>query len=452
MEQTFMKTKPILPLILSMSLPMVLSMMVTSLYNIVDSFFVAQINENAMTALSLIFPIQNFINAITIGFSIGINSTISYFLDAQKNTAANIAATQGLMLNAIHGTILTIGCITITPVFLRMFTTETQVIDLGLKYSQIAFSFSIIIALSMSFEKIFQSVGKMLITMLSMLCGCITNIILDPILIFGLGPFPEMGIEGAAYATGIGQTLSLLMYILIYAINPIHVHIAPKYIVFSKTMCTKLYSIGIPAVLNLALPSLLISALNIILSAYSQMYVVVLGVYYKLQTFLYLPSNGIVQGIRPLIGFNFGAREHNRVKNIYKISLILTAIIMVFGTVLCWSVPTQLISLFSSNEETIYAGSVALRIISIGFVVSSISVISSGALEGLSMGGASLIISLLRYTVLTIPTAFVLSNIFGAVGVWHAFWISELITAIIAYYIYFNKTAVYKNAKKKAHK
>ncbi|OLR60278.1 hypothetical protein BHF70_12070 [Anaerostipes sp. 494a] len=123
-------------------------------------------------------------------------------------------------------------------------------------------------------------------------------------MIFGLGPFPEMGIEGAAYATGIGQNLSLLMYILIYAINPIHVHIAPKYIVFSKTMCTKLYSIGIPAVLNLALPSLLISALNIILSAYSQMYVVVLGVYYKLQTFLYLPSNGIVQGIRPLIGFN----------------------------------------------------------------------------------------------------------------------------------------------------
>lgn len=214
MNQTFMKDKPILPLVLSMSLPMVLSMMVTSLYNIIDSFFVAKISEDAITALSLIFPMQNFINAVTIGFAIGINAVISYNLGAKNFDKANIAATQGLFLNTLHGVILTIGCIAFLPAFLKMFTEDAAVIDLGLRYSYIAFSFGVIIALGMSFEKIFQSVGKMTLTMIAMLCGCIANIILDPILIFGIGFFPEMGIEGAALATGIGQTISLLIYVI----------------------------------------------------------------------------------------------------------------------------------------------------------------------------------------------------------------------------------------------
>ena len=448
MDQTFMKTKPVLSLLLSMSLPMVLSMMVNSLYNIVDSFYVAQISEDAMNALSLVYPVQNLINAVTIGFSIGINAAISYYLGAGKNKEADIAATQGTLCNAIHGIILTVGCIAIMPTFLGMFTTDGVVLDLGLRYSRIAFSFSVVISLSMSFEKIFQSVGKMMITMISMLCGCITNIILDPMLIFGIGIFPEMGIDGAALATGIGQTLSLIIYIIVYIKKPLNVHLSRKYVGFSGNMCRRLYIVGIPAALNLALPSLLISALNIILSAYSQMYVVVLGVYYKLQTFLYLPANGIVQGMRPLVGYNFGAEEHGRVKKIYKTAMILAAAIMIVGTILCWAIPDQLFGLFSSNEQTIQAGAEALRIISIGFVVSTVSVISSGALEGLSMGVASLIISLLRYAVLTIPAAFILSRFLEAAGVWHAFWVSELITAVIAYFIYYRKTSAYKSIKK----
>ena len=448
MDQTFMKTKPVLSLLLSMSLPMVLSMMVNSLYNIVDSFYVAQISEDAMNALSLVYPVQNLINAVTIGFSIGINAAISYYLGAGKNKEADIAATQGTLCNAIHGIILTVVCIAIMPTFLGMFTTDGVVLDLGLRYSRIAFSFSVVISLSMSFEKIFQSVGKMMITMISMLCGCITNIILDPMLIFGIGIFPEMGIDGAALATGIGQTLSLIIYIIVYIKKPLNVHLSRKYVGFSGNMCRRLYIVGIPAALNLALPSLLISALNIILSAYSQMYVVVLGVYYKLQTFLYLPANGIVQGMRPLVGYNFGAEEHGRVKKIYKTAMILAAAIMIVGTILCWAIPDQLFGLFSSNEQTIQAGAEALRIISIGFVVSTVSVISSGALEGLSMGVASLIISLLRYAVLTIPAAFILSRFLEAAGVWHAFWVSELITAVIAYFIYYRKTSAYKSIKK----
>lgn len=436
MDENFMKEKPILPLITSMALPMVISMLVNSLYNIVDSFFVAQINENAMTALSLVFPIQNFINAVAIGFGVGINAVIAYYLGADNKLNANTAATRGLFLSVIHGILMTVGCIAIMPAFLRLFTGVEEVIDLGIRYSTIAFSFTIVIVLGISFEKIFQSVGNMKITMISMISGCITNIVLDPVLIFGLGPFPKMGIEGAALATGIGQVLTLVIYVTVYIKQPIRVGIGRQYLISNKEMDAKLYSIGIPATLNLALPSLLISSLNAILAVYSQIYVVILGIYYKLQTFLYLPANGIIQGIRPIIGYNFGAGEHKRVKQIYKIALYMNVIIMVLGTVICFVIPGQLIHLFTNNQETILAGQTALPIISAGFIVSAISLTSSGALEGLGKGTPSLIISLFRYVVFIIPTAFGLSQIWGADGVWNAFWITETITAVIAFFIY----------------
>lgn len=447
MQQTFMKTRPILPLVLSMSLPMIVSMMVASLYNIVDSYYVAKISEDAMTALSLVFPVQNLINAVTIGFSIGANAVISYYLGAQEGQKANAAATQSIVYNAIHGVVLTIGCVAVMPFFLRLFTTNEQVIDMGVRYSRIAFAFAVIVALSMSLEKIFQAAGKMLMTMVCMMSGCIANIVLDPILIFGWGPFPEMGIEGAALATGIGQTISLVIYIICYFVSRFPVRLRFAADIFDTRLTRKMYSVGIPATLNLALPSLLISCLNMILSAYSQVYVLVLGVYYKLQTFLYLPANGIVQGMRPIIGYNFGAKEYGRVQKIYRVALALSVCIMAVGTILCWLIPNQLMGLFTTNADTIAVGSTALRIISIGFVVSSVSIISCGALEGLGMGSPSLVISLLRYALLIIPVAFVLSHLFEAVGVWHAFWITEFVTALIAYCLYRKKVSFQASAK-----
>ena len=215
MNDTFMKEKPILPLILSMSMPMVLSMLVNSLYNIVDSFFVAQ-----MTALSLVYPVQNFINAAGIGFGVGINAVIAFYLGAGDHEKADQAATQGLVLALIHGVVMTVCCIAIMPVFLRMFTASEAVIELGVRYSAVVFAFTLIVTVSMVFEKLFQAVGNMKTTMISLMCGCITNIVLDPVLIFGYGPFPEMGIEGAALATGIGQVLTLAIYLVIYFVRP----------------------------------------------------------------------------------------------------------------------------------------------------------------------------------------------------------------------------------------
>ncbi|HIR53277.1 MAG TPA: MATE family efflux transporter [Candidatus Onthovicinus excrementipullorum] len=436
MDETFMKKKPVFPLLVSMALPMVVSMAVNSLYNIVDSFFVAKISEDAMTALSLVYPVQNFINAVAIGFGVGINAVIAFHLGAGEKRKADTAASRGMMFSAIHGIVLTVICIAIMPPFLRLFTQSEQVINMGVRYSGIAFAFSLIINLSISFEKIFQAVGRMKVTMAALIAGAVTNIILDPVLIFGLGPFPGMGIEGAALATGIGQVLTLVIYIVVYFVRPIRVHVSRRYLSADRKIDRKLYAVGIPATLNMALPSLLISALNAILAAYGQIYVVVLGVYYKLQTFLYLPANGIVQGMRPVIGYNYGAGEQKRVRRIYQITLAMSAVIMLMGTVVCLAVPRQLIGLFSSNPETIEAGGTALRIISAGFIVSAVSVTSSGALEGLGKGMPSLIISLLRYTVIIIPAAFLLSRLFGPDGVWHAFWIAEAVTAAIAILIY----------------
>lgn len=431
-----MKERPILPLLASMALPMVLSMLVNSLYNIVDSFFVAQISEAAMTALSLVYPVQNFINAVAIGFGVGINAVISIALGAGDRRRADAAATHGMVLSALHGLILTLASIAVMPLFLARFTTDPAVIQMGLAYSKTAFSFSVIIMLGLSFEKIFQAVGRMKVTMAALLTGCVSNILLDPVLIFGLGPFPELGISGAALATGIGQALTLLVYLAAYRLIPIPVRLRRDCLRPDATLDRKLYGVGVPAILNLALPSLLISVLNGLLSAYSQSYVVILGIYYKLQTFLYLPASGIVQGMRPLIGYNYGAGERGRVRQLYNATLCASGIIMAFGTVVCllWAEP--LMGLFTSQPDTIQAGGTALRIICAGFVISSVSVTSSGALEGLGKGAQSLVISLCRYVVVILPAAFLLCRTIGPDGVWHAFWITEAVTAAAAFWVY----------------
>lgn len=431
-----MKERPILPLLASMALPMVLSMLVNSLYNIVDSFFVAQISEAAMTALSLVYPVQNFINAVAIGFGVGINAVISIALGAGDRRRADAAATHGMALSALHGLILTLASIAVMPLFLARFTTDPAVIQMGLAYSKTAFSFSVIIMLGLSFEKIFQAVGRMKVTMAALLTGCVSNILLDPVLIFGLGPFPELGISGAALATGIGQALTLLVYLAAYRMIPIPVRLRRDCLRPDATLDRKLYGVGVPAILNLALPSLLISVLNGLLSVYSQSYVVILGIYYKLQTFLYLPASGIVQGMRPLIGYNYGAGERGRVRQLYNATLCASGIIMAFGTVVCllWAEP--LMGLFTSQPDTIQAGGTALRIICAGFVISSVSVTSSGALEGLGKGAQSLVISLCRYVAVILPAAFLLCHALGPDGVWHAFWITEAVTAAAAFWVY----------------
>ena len=444
MNETFMKERPVLPLLLSMALPNVISMLVNSLYNIVDSLFVARISEDAMTALSLVYPIQNFANAIAIGFGVGINALIALYLGAGDHENAEKAATHGIALSLVHGIFITLVSIAIMPGFLRRFTSDESLIAAGITYSTIVFLFATINMAALAFEKMFQAVGRMKVTMVALVFGCVCNIILDPILIFGLGPVPALGIAGAALATGIGQLLSLCVYLVVYTRTTLPVRLRRRCLHPDAALDGKLYAIGIPAILNLALPSLLVTFLNGLLASFSQSYVVVLGIYYKLQTFLYLPANGIVQGMRPLIGYNYGAREHARVKKLYSLTLVMSAIIMAAGTAICLLASGQLIGLFTTNPETIAAGQTALRIICLGFIVSAVSTTSSGALEGLGKGLESLVISLCRYVIFIMPLAAVLCSRLGPDGVWHAFWITEALTAVVAY-------AVYHKTVTKAH-
>ena len=436
MDQEFMKKRKILPLVLSMALPMVISMAVNSLYNIVDSYFIAKMSEDALTALALVYPVQNLITAVAVGFGVGINATVAFFLGAKEQKRADAAATQGMVFSLLHGIILTVVCIGGMPAFLRMFSSDEKIIALALTYSNRAFAFAIVITLGIAIEKIFQAVGRMEVSMICMMAGFIANIILDPLMIFGIGIFPEMGIAGAAYATGIGQCLTLILYLVIYKLSPIPVKFRADVMKPEAAIARRLYLIGIPAALNTALPSLLVSALNGILADFSEKYVLVLGVYYKLQTFIYLTANGIVQGIRPLVGYNYGAGEYDRVKKITHTSMGLIALVMVMGMVISCAIPQQLMGLFTTSRTTMEIGGAALRIISFGFVVSSVSVTFSGVLEGLGKGMPSLLISLARYIVVMLPVSFVLSRLLQALGVWYGFAVTEYIVAVLSYYIY----------------
>lgn len=436
MNQCFMKERPVVPLVISMALPMTLSMLVNALYNIVDSYFVAKISEDAMTALSFVFPVQNLMTAVGVGFAIGINAVIAFFMGAEEQNKADAAASAGMLLNIIHGAVLMVVCLAGMPLFLRLFTKDEGLIRMSLQYADIVLLFCIPLTTEVSFEKIFQSVGRMTASMTSMILGCLVNIILDPCLIFGIGIFPELGIRGAAIATGIGQLISLIVYLLLYHFRPIPVKITRISLKGQGELIRRIYSIGIPATLNLALPSVMISALNGILAAFSQSYVLVLGAYYKLQTFLYLTGNGVIQGMRPLLGYNYGAGETKRVRQIFATCLTIIAGVMVIGTVLCQIIPGSLIGLFTVNEQTIAQGITALRIISGGFIVSSVSMTICGALEGLGKGKESFWISALRYVIFILPLAYLLSRRMEAAGVWHAFWITELLSAIVSFFIY----------------
>lgn len=435
MNQNFMKERKILPLVISMSLPMVISMAINSLYNIIDSYFVAKISDDAMTALSLVYPAQNLMTAIAVGFGIGMNARIAFCLGAGQEEQADKATSTGMLLSVIHGIILMIVCMFLMPWFLKMYTENDNVIRMGLEYANRVFLFSVIIMLGISLEKIFQAVGRMKVSMISMMCGFISNIVLDPLMIFGIGPFKEMGMAGAAYATGIGQTITLLVYVGFCVLSPLPVEFSKNSISFEAELMKKLYSVGIPASLNMALPSLMISAMNGILAEFSEKYVLVLGAYYKLQTFIYLSANGIIQGIRPIISFNYGAGEKKRVSQVFRTTLILTAIVMLIGQVLSFAIPRQMIGIFTSSQETIDIGVMALHIISCGFVISAVSVTSCGALEALGKGIPSLIISLCRYAIVIIPIAYVTSQSIGAKGVFVAFPITEILSGIASFII-----------------
>lgn len=431
-QSSFMQTQPVLPLLLSMSVPMMLSMLIQSLYNIVDSIYVSRLGTGALTAVSIAYPLQNAILSVSVGIGVGISTAISIHLGAGNQKRANLAATLGLGLTFLHSILFILIGFFLSRPFLTLFTQDPQVLQEAVNYSQIVLCLSFGELFQIAFEKIFQGIGEMKITMYLLLAGCGINIILDPFLIFGIGPFPRLGVSGAAIATVIGQISGFVIYILVYLHRPYAVQIHLKDLKFDFGMIRQIYSVGIPSTIMMLLPSLLISVLNRILSAFSDIYVAVLGVYFKLQTFIYMPANGIVQGMRPIIGYNYGAGEKKRVHQIIHYALAVAACVMLVGTLLALLLPEQILSLFAADAELMSAGVVALRVISLGFLFSAVGLIYSGAFEGLGNGRNSLIISLLRQLVITVPVSLILSHFVGVIGVWIAFPAGEVCAAVAA--------------------
>ncbi|WP_294404198.1 MATE family efflux transporter [uncultured Clostridium sp.] len=427
-----MKSKSILPLLITMSVPPMVSMMIQSLYNIVDSIFVAQIGEKALTAVSLVFPLQNIVLALAIGFGVGLNSTISISLGANDNDKVNEAVSHGIVLSLVHWIIFIMVGIFLTKPFLRMFTSDEEIFNWGYQYAVIVMCFSAGVFYQLVLEKMYQALGNMIIPMAIQIAGCIINIVLDPVFIFGMFGMPAMGVLGAAIATVIGQISAFILYIIIFRRNNNGIKISIKKFRFDRDMVKKLYSVGLPSSVMMAVPSVLVGVLNGILINLSQSAVAFIGIYFKLQTFVYMPANGLLQGMRPIVGYNYGAREKERMFKAIKASIFIAVIIMAIGTFVLMIFPSSVLNMFNAESELMTVGISALKIISTGFIFSAIPVVFSGVFEGLGDGMRSLIITLLRQLIIIVPAAILLSKVFGIYGVWISFPLSEIAAMVIS--------------------
>ncbi|WP_294581097.1 MATE family efflux transporter [uncultured Thomasclavelia sp.] len=426
-----MATKPIFPLLMKMAIPPMISMLIQSMYNIVDSIFVAKISEEALTALSLAYPLQNLSLACSVGLGVAINALVAKKLGANELEKANNICDHGIILALFHSLIFVfIGLFLMKPFFL-LFTNDPQVLKDAITYGSIVITFTFGSIIHIAIEKMFQATGEMIIPMFLQGIGAIVNIILDPILIFGINGYLQLGVAGAAIATIIGQMTACLLAIILF-IKTSKLKISLKKMSFNLTTVKKIYYIGIPSGIMSALPSILVSLLNGMLASVSQSAIAFFGIYFKLQSFIYMPANGLIQGMRPLISYNFGANKFNRLKQIIKESLLCTGCILAIGTVIFLLFPKLILSWFNASAELYQIGIIGLMIIAPSFICSTFGVVTSGVFEALGNGRNSLIISLLRQFIITIPLSFILLKLFNIDGIWAAFVIAETIASVIA--------------------
>lgn len=431
-----MGTKSIFPLLMSMSFPPMLSMMVQAMYNIVDSMFVAQYNKDALTAVSLAFPIQNFILAVAVGTGVGVNAYISRKLGEKSQEQADSAATHAVLLAGISAVIfIFLGMIAINP-FFHLFTKSDNIIKLGCDYTYIVVFLSVGMLIHIAIEKILQATGKMVLPMILQAVGAIVNIILDPIMIFGGFGFPEMGVKGAAIATVIGQFTSMTLSILVLIFIKNDVKISFRKFKFKGTIVKDIYKVGVPSIMMMSLSSLLVMGLNSILVGFSNMAVSVFGIYYKLQTFVFMPVSGLTQGAMPIMGYNYGAGDKQRLSATLKSSLFVAVFIMAVGNILFFLFPSKLLVLFDASEDMLSMGNMALRIISFSYIPAAFGFVFATLFQATGKGMHSLIIFLLRQFIIILPLSFLLSIPFGLIGIWISFPIAEIVAAIVSIILY----------------
>lgn len=435
-KENVMGTKKIFPLIISLGLPPMISMLIQSLYNIIDSIFVANLGEKALTAVSLVFPLQNITLAVSVGLGVGINSIVARELGAKNYKEVNTSSTHAFLLTAIHSLLFVFIGLFLSKPFLQLFTTDQEILSWGTEYSMIVICLSFGQLFHIYYEKLFQAVGNVMMPMIMQIVGAVVNIILDPIFIYGYFGVPAMGVSGAAIATVIGQMASCVLSVILFKKTDTGITISFKNFKWNMNIVRNIYSIAIPSSLLSAMPSLLVTVLNSILASISQTAVAVFGLYYKVQNFVYMPACGIVQGMRPIIGYNYGAKKMDRVHETIRKCIILIGCIMMFGTALFIFIPDIILSLFSASDDMLNIGMNALRIISLGFIPSTIGVVLSGVFEALGKGKESLTISLLRQMTIIPILSLIVKDIFGLNGIWFTFVIAESSAAFIAYLLY----------------
>ncbi|WP_297202258.1 MATE family efflux transporter [uncultured Flavonifractor sp.] len=426
-QENKMGVMPIKRLVLSMSLPMMISMLVQALYNVVDSYFVAKVSENALAAVGMAFPYQNLMIAVSVGTGVGVNALLSRSLGAKDYETANRTAENGVLL-AILSTIVfsIIGVVFARPFFLAQ-NSDPDIVSQGVAYLSICAGLSFGLFLEVMFERLLQSTGRTFYTMITQGVGAVINIIMDPVLIFGVGPFPEMGVAGAAAATVMGQ---IVAGILALCFNITHnPEIQPRLKGFrpSASIIGRIYSVGIPTIVLNSISSVMTFGMNLILGAIStSTAVAVFNVYFKLQSFVFMPVFGLNNGMVPIVSYNFGARKRKRLTDTVRFSAILAVGIMLVGLVVIQIFAAPILSIFEASAEMLRIGVPALRIISLCFVFAGFNIICSSTFQALGNGVLSMIMSIVRQLVVLLPAAYLLSLTGEVTMVWWSFPIAEL--------------------------
>ena len=426
-----MGVMPVGKLLLSMSVPMMISMLVQALYNIVDSMFVAQLNENALTAVSLAFPIQNLMIAVGTGTGVGVNALVSRSLGEKNTEHANKAANNGVYLSLFSFLAFALLTGFFGKIFFQVQTKDAQIISYGADYVRIVGIMSFGIFFQFIFERLLQSTGKTLYTMVTQSLGAIINIILDPIMIFGLFGFPRMEVAGAALATVVGQIVaaSLAFWFNVRKNKELHISIT-KYRL-SGIVVKQIYSVGIPSIIMASIGSVMTFGMNKILMAFTSTATAVFGVYFKLQSFIFMPVFGLNNGLVPIAAYNYGARKPNRIMKSIKLSIIYAEAIMFVGVLIFQFFSADLLGIFNASDSMLEIGVPALRIIS--FLLAGFGIVCSSVFQALGHGMLSLIVSVLRQLVVLLPAAFILSRTGGLSVIWWAFPIAEIFAGVISF-------------------
>lgn len=426
-----MGVMPVSKLLINMSGPIMVSMLVQALYNVVDSIFVAKISEDALTAVSLAFPIQSILVALGIGVGIGVNALLSKSLGEKNYDLVNKSAMNGVLLSIVNAVIfLLIGLFAVKPFYMGQ-TDNVDIINYGVQYLTTVCCFSLGVCMQFIFERLLQATGRTLETMITQTTGAIVNLILDPILIFGLLGAPKLGVLGAAIATVSGQFVAgIFACIMNLTVNK-DVHLSLKKMKPDFAIIGQIYAVGIPSMIMQSIGSVMVYGLNKILISFSSTATAVFGVYFKLQSFIFMPVFGLNNGMVPIIAFNYGAQKRSRMVNTIKIAATYAFGIMLTGTIIFQLFPKQLLLMFNASEHMLSMGIPALRIISIHFPVAAFCIVMGSVFQSLGKAVYSMINSIMRQLVVLLPAAYFLSLSGEVNNVWWSFLIAEVMSLLV---------------------